>query len=723
MTLAVMSISFGGNIFLLVLFLLAMIAASILFYRYTLPPIPGKKRFLLSLLRALSLCLLLGILFEPVLRSITTTEQPPIVAVLVDVSQSMSIHDGTGDRSAQLFQFVHQDQKHLVPPQSQIEYFPFAENLHQPQPALRDTFPLEGEVTNISDALAQLKDRLSRQNIQSVVLVSDGNYTAGKNPLYDAEGLGIPVYTVGVGDTVEQKDVLIKNVVTNNIAYAETRVPVDVTVKSSGYHNETVEVTLQEGSTTLDHAIVKLSEGTNEYPVHLFFEPKEEGEKKITVTVSKLPGELTDRNNTRSLYVKVLRNKLRLILFGGEPNADIPAIRQIFLEDQHFGVRSFIQKAGGGFYEGSSIQSVLDSADCILFVGFPTQVSGTALLQQIHDHIEKHKTPLLYVGGKTVDYQKLNMFETFLPFGWSGINPVETYVFPSIPEVRANHPLITLEGTMTAADWQQLPPIYKTQTAFRAKPEGAVLATTRIQDVVLNEPLLASRSIGGQKSFAVTGYGIWHWQLLAQDNPKTERFLPAFLVNVVRWLTTSEDEKKVRIAPVKETFTTAEPVAFEGQVYDDQLRPVDHADVTVELHRGSEQFQLPLNSAGSGRYEGSLDGLGEGEYSYTAKAIATGAVLGEDQGRFSVGQVNVEFLETKMNKSLLEQMAYRTGGKYYDINNTSSLAGDMASGVAFTSKKNTEASEIEMWNWRYLAACIILLLAAEWFLRKRSGML
>ncbi len=233
MTLAIMSISFGGNIFLLVLFLLAMIAASILFYRYTLPPIPGKKRFLLSALRALALCLLLGILFEPVLRSITTTEQLPIVAMLVDVSQSMSIHDGTGDRSAQLFQFIHQ--KNLIPPQTQIEYFPFAENLHQPQTAMRDTFPLEGEVTNISDVLAQLKDRLNRQNIQSAVLVSDGNYTAGKNPLYDAEGLGIPVYTVGVGDTVEQKDVLIKNVATNNIAYAETRVPVDVTVKSSGY--------------------------------------------------------------------------------------------------------------------------------------------------------------------------------------------------------------------------------------------------------------------------------------------------------------------------------------------------------------------------------------------------------------------------------------------------------------------------------------------------------
>ncbi len=155
MTLAAMSISFGGNIFILVLFLLALIAAAILFYRYTLPPLPGKKRFLLSALRALALCLLLGILFEPVLRSITTTEQPPIVAMLVDVSQSMSIHDGTGDRSGQLFQFIHQ--KNLIPPQTQIEYFPFAENLHPPQSALRDTFPLEGEVTNISDASCSIK--------------------------------------------------------------------------------------------------------------------------------------------------------------------------------------------------------------------------------------------------------------------------------------------------------------------------------------------------------------------------------------------------------------------------------------------------------------------------------------------------------------------------------------------------------------------------------------
>jgi len=33
------------------------------------------------------------------------------------------------------------------------------------------------------------------------------------------------------------------------------------------------------------------------------------------------------------------------------------------------------------------------------------------------------------------------------------------------------------------------------------------------------------------------------------------------------------------------------------------------------------------------------------------------------------------------------------------------------------------ASEIELWNWKYLAGLVILLFAVEWFIRKRSGML
>jgi hypothetical protein len=175
---------------------------------------------------------------------------------------------------------------------------------------------------------------------------------------------------------------------------------------------------------------------------------------------------------------------------------------------------------------------------------------------------------------------------------------------------------------------------------------------------------------------------------------------------------------------VKEASTTAEPVEFTGQVYDEQLRPVDDAELIVDVHRGGGQVvRVPLTPVGNGRYEGSVTGLAEGEYAYSAKASAAGKEYGSDAGKFSVGQMNVEFLETKMNKDLLEQIAYRTGGTFATLAGAPpGGAGAAAAGASFTSREIVRASEVELWNWQYLAGAIVLLFALEWFLRKKSGM-
>ena len=143
----------------------------------------------------------------------------------------------------------------------------------------------------------------------------------------------------------------------------------------------------------------------------------------------------------------------------------------------------------------------------------------------------------------------------------------------------------------------------------------------------------------------------------------------------------------------------------------------------VDISRGKEKLQLQLDPVGNGRYEGSLQGLPEGEYAFTGKAAANGNSVGEDKGSFFVGRLNVEFLDTRMNKSLLEQIAYRTDGRFLDVDKSKNLGEQISHDVKFGIRKQMRSSEIELWNWRYLAAIIIALLFTEWFLRKRSGML
>jgi len=718
-----LSISLQGSFFLLALLLIVGIAIAVLFYRYTLPPLPPRRRWFLSVLRAGSVSLLLLLLFEPILHLARHEAQQPVIAVLVDNSQSMTITDGSGNRADAVRQWVNGEPARNLRTVAGTRFFLFSSRIRQTSNLSGDSLNFSGETTDLSQALVRLKEQSAKENIQAAVLLSDGNYNVGKNPLYDAEALGIPLYAVGVGDTNEQKDVLVEKVLTNDLAYADTRLPVDVMIKSSGYNGERVEVELVQGGSVVDRKVVTLAEGTREYPVRLFLEPHEEGMMKYAVTVSQLPGELTGKNNVKSFFVKVLKSKLRVLVLSGAANSDVPVVRQALVEDGHLAVHSFVQKNSGDFYEGVLSPSQIDSADCLVLIGFPSSFSAGAVLQRIVDAMDHGKKPLLFINAKTVDYSRLRALEPFLPFTWLALSAGEVYVAPAVNERYKAHPLVNLGGDVTVDSWQQLPPIYKVQGVFRAKAESDVLVSVRIENIPVNEALVLTRNVNGRKSFAVTGYGIWRWRLMAQGNRETANFLPLLLTNAVRWLTTKEDEKNVRIIPTKEAFSTAEPVEFTAQVYDEQLRPVDNAEVNVELTHGQETSQIALNAIGNGRYEGSTEGLSEGDYTFAGKAKAGGTAYGEDKGKFSVGQMNVEFLETKMNEQLLEQLAFRAGGKYYNIANSGNLAGDMKSAVTFSQKELVQKSELELWNWQYLAAVIVLLLGVEWFVRKRNGML
>ena len=720
---AEISISLRGNTLLAVALVLLCSVAAFVFYRFTLPPLPPRRRITLSLLRSISLSLLLLLFFEPIVRLVHRDQQPPRVAILLDDSQSMTVKDKHGDRALALREWLRSGGVKNLAGSVRPDYSTFASNLRGGEMSPPDTMGFKGETTDLSNVFTQLKDRIARENIQACVVLSDGEYTIGKNPLYDAKSLGIPIYMIGIGDTNEQKDIVIARVVTNNVAYAETKVPVQVTVRSSGFGGENVEVTISDGNTVLDRKVIQLSEGTREYPVELSVTPKDEGVKKYVVSVSNLPGELTEKNNYHTLFMKVLKNKLKIVLFAGAPNPDVAALRQALLEDGRFAVNAYVQKSQNDFYEGKLSQAILDSADCFIFIAFPGAATSQEILQQVKNAIDRSAKPLMFIAGSVLDYSKLATFQPYLPVVWSSPSPGEIQVFPAPAERYKNHPLITLEGQMTSERWSQLPPINKSNTAFRAKPEANVLCAVQFQNIVVQEPLIITRSINHQRSLAITGENIWQWRLMAQGNPATENFFSHFMANAVRWLTSKDEDKKVRIVSDKQLFTTAEPATFTAQVYDEQFQPVDNAEISVEIRGAAGASQFQLHAVGSGVYQGVADGLSEADYAFTGKASLDGKFYGGDEGKFAVGSVNVEFLDTRMNKTLLEQIAFRTQGKYYDLEASGSLGEDLSREVRFSAKELVQASEIELWNWRYFVAALIFLFALEWFVRKLNGML
>ena len=556
------------------------------------------------------------------------------------------------------------------------------------------------------------------------MLATDGNYTEGRNPLNELENLSLPVFTAGVGDTIRQKDLLVDRVFTNAIAYAGSTVPVEAYLRSFGYRNQRVEVAVHEGKEVVGRAPVLLDAGKTEYPVRFSIPAGEEGVHKYVVSVGGLPGELTRENNSQTFFLRVLKSKIRVVMFAGAPFPDVSALRQAIAEDPQMEVRTFVQKSAGAFVGDAPSQAVIDSADCVLFAGFPSTLTSERTTAQLLAAMRRSKKPLFYVHGKSVDHAKLRAFDEFLPFTVSPPNQAEDPVFPSVPERMKAHPLVSGErGDVTPESWERLPPVYKMRTVFQARPGSDVLAFARINTVTLPEPLVLTRSLRGFKSFAITGHGIYRWRLMSQGSPATEKFFAALVSNAVRWLTTRDNEKPVRVNPTKDIFTTAEGVAFRAEVYDDQLRPVDNAEVSVQYSAGQESHTMALEPIGNGRYEGADGPVPAGDYEFRASAKSGDRNLGADGGKFSVGPVNVEFLATTMNRQLLEQLAGQSNGAFYPIADGERLWKDIAEKVKLAPRDEITRREIEMWNFGWLGGILVLLFAGEWFLRKRWALL
>ena len=210
---------------------------------------------------------------------------------------------------------------------------------------------------------------------------------------------------------------------------------------------------------------------------------------------------------------------------------------------------------------------------------------------------------------------------------------------------------------------------------------------------------------------------------MAQGTQGTADHLSRFLAGAVQWLTSREESKPVRVTPSQEFFSQGEPLEFVGQVYDASNRPVDAARLRLTVKGGTQPYETELHPIGNGRYEGSLEALPEGDYTFQAIAEENGISYGTDAGRFGVGGFNLEFQDTRMNAQLMREMAQTTGGEFLTPASIDSLPAILRRMPGFTPREMQQAHSFDLWNNHYLLAILLTLLSIEWLLRKRSGML
>lgn len=707
---------------ILILLILAMLGFSIYAYRRTIPPISNFFKRILIVLRWLGLSILIFMLFEPALEMNTVETLEPKTLVFLDNSKSVSYEREENNLKEKYLNSI----KNSNLKSENFEFFKFTNETFEIVNDSLDKLELDGDLTNLETVFERIQRKRANENIGSVVLFSDGNFNDGNNPIYDASEIGLPVYTVTVGDTSEFSDVQISSIVTNEIAYVNSAIPINAIIKSSNYDVDSVSVNLIVDGKKIDTKKINLKSDKESYFETFEYVPESEGAKSIEVEIETLPREVSINNNFKVEFIKVLDNKKSISLFAGAPSYDVSILSKILSEDANSELKKFIQKKGRTFYQEPTDGEILET-QLFVFAGFPNNSTPDNLLQKIAQEIKKGK-PFLFLFSQDLNVKKLALLSEILPFEVISEGKKEFQVLPVAEKEALANPLLRVTGSEDDLDlWNDLAPLYKTETFLKLEPGAKSVMKIAANNTVLNEPLLIQSESNRTKSVIITAYGLNNWRLgsLSDRMLKDENAIDLtkkLINNSVKWLSVKNEGRKFTISTNKDSYVTGEPVIVNAQVYNDSYEALDDANVKIKIESEYDSRELILSSIGNGRYTSRVEGLLAGDYQIDGEAEYREKIIGRDQLKFELGDLNIEYLALNANEKIMKEIAKVSGGKNYFFDDVSKLKEEIENNQA-KPKEIVSYEVLNIWEKPWLLIIAIALFSLEWFIRKRLGMM
>lgn len=683
----------------LALLIAAGIALALWYYRDPVPPVSSGLRWLLTFLRASAITLLFLALAEPILKIVLTTTHAWRVAVLLDTSSSM---DQAADpaRKSDALAALEAARKSLG---GRGLYRAFGDRLH---PLVNGTPAFDSPATDISSALnGMAKDR----DIAACVLISDGRWNRGEDPSNLELPEGLPVYTVLSGSVPVTPDIVLRRVSASPVGHDGKSLPVEITISASGKAPGSIPVEILEKGRILAAGKVAL-QGSAAAGITLQLPLKGPGGHTYTVRVSPAFSERTE-NNARSFGVRVLKSSFAVLMLAPTPSPDFAFIRRAAESDSEFTVRAIAGPLTGG---SGAFPDDLTRFDAVIIVDGGGIVLTPERARMLVPWLAGGKG--LWVVGST-PLSPGSPLEAVLPLAYDrGKGLVAIPMGLSLTEAGRSHFLTT--GSIGPDDWAVLPPI-SSLTPTKSVSSGQVLVTAAI-GVKQSPPspaIAAGAHVRG-KVLEMPFSGVWRWRLMMEGAGKGGALFDTFVRGAIRWLASETEMSPLTVVTDAESYMGGQEVRFEGRVFDTVFMPVPGAEVSLTLDNDTAR-KVILEEKQPGVYEGAAQTASPGGHSWSANAFVGGKQYATASGKFTVDTFSLEMLDSSPDPETLGAIAHRSGG----LAVTSAGVDSVLSKLKPRMVTEREEAEHHPTLSPFLPALVILLLAVEWFIRKRRGMI
>lgn len=730
--------------------MLAVLAGALaltgLFYYRAYGSLKAGQWQLLLALRGVAILIVVLLLFRPVFSYHKDEEHKPSVLFLLDRSSSMSISDNaTGVTRFNLAREQVESWWEKLKDDFSLQIVAFAERA-QPLETIEQVRLLQpdGKSTSLSRALEAAAAALPRQDVEAVILLSDGVHNSAADPLEVAGKVGVIVHTVGVGASLRSdatyRDIDVVGIACDDRLLLNNKAEIVASVEGIGLTGRVVEVVLKDGDDEIDRKELTVDDVEGAQEISFEITPSVKGRHTYSVSVPPAGEEKIDENNSRSAVALVVEPGIRVLYIEGTLRAEFGAIVDRFLaKDPDLEFAALVQTRKNHFLRRSNIPDLqmdaiptdaetVNSFDVFIFGDLDASFIRPEQQQLIADRV-RGGAGLVMLGGYHSlgpgHYEGTPLGE-ILPVnvGPADIGQVTDEFLPTLTPAGSNHPIFyniasffpTRQG---AGEREGLPPLDGCTRVAGPRPTAEVLAVCDDEGGEL--PVLAVHTVGKGRAAAFTGDTTRKWEQGPKARGEESPFLQ-FWGQMVRWLAgrDSSVEKKASIAAStdKGFYEPEEPIRLSAVVRNAEGEGASDAKVVARIRNPAgrpDEVELSVVPGPSGNFSGTYEPVDAGPHEIVLAAQIGDQSLESEKIVVEIGRPNLEFEKLDLDEPMLTRIATDAGGRYVHI----STAGHLIDQLDKTIRKKRLYFEKPLFNPPLFWLIFVGVITVEWVMRKR----
>lgn len=695
------------------------------------------------LLRGTILALLALIALNPGRWVSPPVEGRPFAAVLLDQSTSMATADVGGVSRWTAARDKILAARAALPEPASLRLYTFGDTLREVDAQTLAALAPDVDHTDIHGAGQALLNRFAAEEsrLSGILILSDGRQTTPPvraDLAARAQAAGIPISAIPLGGPVPRRDLELRAVRRMTISFGNQEVRIPVQLHNRGLGDIRIHLVLSTtDGTELQQVPVDLPNDASQI-LTLRLDARRSGFERFHLSVAPQDGESSLANNRDEVDIATIDTPMRVLLLEGSPHWDSKFLTQLVRKQEGMDIVSIYRLAPERFLRidtrAAEAKPVADqpfpatfeelAAYDLVIVGKGIEYfltpERTALLQR---YLSEAGGCVLFSRGKPYhgDFVDLSTIE---PVTWGAPLGARVGMRPTLAGEEEGLFGVLLPGIGDPV-WSRLPDASCSHRIAAVHGMGRVLLESAPgQGGTGTEglPLVVSRRVGLGLSIVVNADGLWHWGFFPGDETVAELYRQ-FWIQFFYWAATHreflpgqsfslriEPQTAAPQAPVRAFIGARQPV--ERQEDMPQLQ-VMRGDAVVEtatpVHDGRRRWNLGLALSEPGLYTVEL------RHPVTAEPLGPRAVV----ERLAPPR---EQDDLSASPETLAGLTAAANGACFSLD-----AIDEALATVLPGDEILASSEQARWETLWDRAGFLLLLfallAAEWTLRRRNGML